>query len=106
MAVNNLRDLYFSQSALSIFDNCRRRFRYRYLDGLYWPAEWGMKEEVKNDLKQGRQFHLLAERYYSQSLGETVLDSADLLAAWFNSCLLYTSPSPRDRTRSRMPSSA
>ena len=25
---------------------------------------------------------------------------------WSNSCLLYTSPSPRDRTRSRMPSSA
>ena len=25
---------------------------------------------------------------------------------WFKSCLLYTSPSPRDRTRSRMPSSA
>ena len=23
-----------------------------------------------------------------------------------NTCLLYTSPSPRDRTRSRMPSSA
>ena len=31
------------------------------------------------------------------------------MAAMFsvlNSCLLYTSPSPRDRTRSRMPSSA
>ena len=26
--------------------------------------------------------------------------------AWNNPCLLYTSPSPRDRTRSRMPSSA
>ena len=25
---------------------------------------------------------------------------------WCNICLLYTSPSPRDRTRSRMPSSA
>ena len=25
---------------------------------------------------------------------------------WLNLCLLYTSPSPRDRTRSRMPSSA
>ena len=25
---------------------------------------------------------------------------------WGASCLLYTSPSPRDRTRSRMPSSA
>jgi len=28
------------------------------------------------------------------------------LARWLESCLLYTSPSPRDRTRSRMPSSA
>ena len=28
------------------------------------------------------------------------------LQAEFQSCLLYTSPSPRDRTRSRMPSSA
>ena len=25
---------------------------------------------------------------------------------WHKICLLYTSPSPRDRTRSRMPSSA
>ena len=25
---------------------------------------------------------------------------------WYVDCLLYTSPSPRDRTRSRMPSSA
>ena len=25
---------------------------------------------------------------------------------WIGTCLLYTSPSPRDRTRSRMPSSA
>ena len=25
---------------------------------------------------------------------------------WNTNCLLYTSPSPRDRTRSRMPSSA
>ena len=37
----------------------------------------------------------------------------DVPAAWlegfaedFRACLLYTSPSPRDRTRSRMPSSA
>ena len=27
-------------------------------------------------------------------------------AYYYNDCLLYTSPSPRDRTRSRMPSSA
>ena len=30
----------------------------------------------------------------------------NLYLAWCYVCLLYTSPSPRDRTRSRMPSSA
>ena len=29
-----------------------------------------------------------------------------VVAKQFGDCLLYTSPSPRDRTRSRMPSSA
>ena len=33
-------------------------------------------------------------------------ETAGLLAALSRTCLLYTSPSPRDRTRSRMPSSA
>ena len=32
--------------------------------------------------------------------------SAEKLATLVEDCLLYTSPSPRDRTRSRMPSSA
>ena len=34
------------------------------------------------------------------------LAKIDLYFRWFMICLLYTSPSPRDRTRSRMPSSA
>ena len=29
-----------------------------------------------------------------------------VLFAWYNNCLLYTSPSPRDLSTSRMPSSA
>ena len=32
--------------------------------------------------------------------------NADLISKDEDPCLLYTSPSPRDRTRSRMPSSA
>ena len=32
--------------------------------------------------------------------------TADAKVQWAYTCLLYTSPSPRDRTRSRMPSSA
>ena len=35
-----------------------------------------------------------------------VIKAAKLDANILKSCLLYTSPSPRDRTRSRMPSSA
>ena len=42
---------------------------------------------------------------------ETIKDTIPIvrayaLRAYLKSCLLYTSPSPRDRTRSRMPSSA
>ena len=33
-------------------------------------------------------------------------DASEYLSAHPDDCLLYTSPSPRDRTRSRMPSSA
>ena len=33
-------------------------------------------------------------------------DTAEIERQGVKSCLLYTSPSPRDRTRSRMPSSA
>ena len=32
--------------------------------------------------------------------------SQEYVTMWDKICLLYTSPSPRDRTRSRMPSSA
>ena len=40
-----------------------------------------------------------------QIRGDVVLDGVQE-AAELDGCLLYTSPSPRDRTRSRMPSSA
>ena len=33
-------------------------------------------------------------------------DGKIIVGGYFTTCLLYTSPSPRDRTRSRMPSSA
>ena len=38
--------------------------------------------------------------------GDRILDAASRFIAQGGRCLLYTSPSPRDRTRSRMPSSA
>ena len=50
--------------------------------------------------------------YEKEDNGEEIAIVADLTIGrkpfvdTYKSCLLYTSPSPRDRTRSRMPSSA
>ena len=40
------------------------------------------------------------------SLSHASISAEALINAEYVGCLLYTSPSPRDRTRSRMPSSA
>ena len=62
-----------------------------------------------------QQSHVFRE---NQQVAERVMDNNDLerergitilsknTSLMYNGCLLYTSPSPRDRTRSRMPSSA
>ena len=42
----------------------------------------------------------------SSSNNENLLKALDYIKSHKGFCLLYTSPSPRDRTRSRMPSSA
>ena len=42
---------------------------------------------------------------FNSVLANLYRDGRDAMG-WHSDCLLYTSPSPRDRTRSRMPSSA
>ena len=58
---------------------------------------------------------MLGERLRARRIGAIVaglggtliiLQPSILIFGWAATCLLYTSPSPRDRTRSRMPSSA
>ena len=50
----------------------------------------------------GTEDHFTAEEIYK----ELVLNNYDVGLATVYSCLLYTSPSPRDQRGSRMPSSA
>ena len=49
---------------------------------------------------------LMAPMTTSSSTSEGYVTEEELIYYLVRSCLLYTSPSPRDRTRSRMQSSA
>ena len=58
---------------------------------------------------EGEQLQLMAARMLGDQeqinrIRGTIVEQK--LMVHFKTCLLYTSPSPRDRTRSRMPSSA
>jgi len=79
----------------------------------YFSGKDKLYTEVwRRELVQMRDARLQAlEQVMSESGGKPPLE--DLLRSFanafvgpFRDCLLYTSPSPRDRTRSRMPSSA
>ena len=64
------------------------------LDKLIYPIYNKAAEEVM-------------QVYHSNDLGtQAKADNSPVTTADLLSCLLYTSPSPRDRQKSRMPSSA
>ena len=90
MAILDLQDLR------SIIDEMGKRaaeLRSRY--GNIAPATVGVLQ---------RRLLVLEQQGAQHFFGEPALDILDFLKV--APCLLYTSPSPRDRTRSRMPSSA
>ena len=73
----------------------------RFLVSWVPPAELQNRVIIKNGVKHPGNEHCGAFGCDSYDISGTV-DNRGSKGA----CLLYTSPSPRDRTRSRMPSSA
>ena len=70
--------------------------------GIKCGKSWKGKSYAKNDderNKKGERINSCFRKY--DSVVECFADHSEFIG-----CLLYTSPSPRDRTRSRMPSSA
>ena len=61
------------------------------------------EEKALKNLSSNISWHSLGEGFTWETQ-DRVRDEVLVKEAWL--CLLYTSPSPRDRTRSRMPSSA
>ena len=59
---------------------------------------------VQRIVKSGHRNSRINVRRVDKSCWDS--EVADVLSILNDACLLYTSPSPRDRTRSRMPSSA
>ena len=51
-------------------------------------------------------YHGLSTAEVNQRISNGKINTVDNKITKSYNCLLYTSPSPRDRTRSRMPSSA
>ena len=83
-------------------------------DYLWSPAEL---EDLRKQTGLDGSFLLAAAQEVSTDIGHVLVYGADhtiegisslkeLRARYPRACLLYTSPSPRDRTRTRMPSSA
>ena len=78
-----------------------------------FPQKGVVFKDITTLLSDAKSYHrmvdLIAHRYFGQKIEQVVGVEARgfvLGAALAYNCLLYTSPSPRDRTRSRMPSSA
>ena len=77
-------DFYFSQHALNLFKQCPLKFRFRYLDGFFWPGSWGQTAESQKLIDQGKKFHKLANRYYSRGWIPEKTGKNKQLVKWFS----------------------
>ncbi len=55
--MEDLKEMYFSQTALKTYLDCPYKFRNRYIDGLYWKYE-------SEGIRRGSEFHLDMKRHY------------------------------------------
>ena len=61
---------------------------------------------MSNTVPSSRSALAEIKQVHQNIMGTKEVDGENMEVAVIKACLLYTSPSPRDRTRSRMPSSA
>jgi len=90
MAISN--DFQFSQASLQDFQDCRRRFFYRYVEKLSWPAI-ETEPALANEewMRQGARFHQLVHQYFlglpKEKLSELSLEQN--LGMWWQGFLAH-----------------
>ena len=69
---------------------------------------WRLKDKLNDNYSNGREPYNVKQIFVDKSTDQLVFstEGKSTFGGYDKTCLLYTSPSPRDRTRSRMPSSA
>ena len=82
------------------------RLQPRRTGGLFQFSKWGLTEWFALTFLMGAVFVSVQVYEYASLVAEGVTISASAYGSAFYICLLYTSPSPRDLSTSRMPSSA
>ena len=106
-----LTDLYLSPEALEDIRNwgvdqvdeiTRREIYQAGDDAAAITRIFGVNLHDMDELGEGQEY----QNFYSNQLAASLNGSDPELVVGIDSCLLYTSPSPRDAHESRMPSSA
>lgn len=96
MAISN--DFQFSQASLQDFQDCRRRFFYRYVEKLSWPA-LETEPALANEewMRQGARFHQLVHQYFlglpKEKLSELSLEQN--LGMWWQGFLAHNPVDPK-----------
>ena len=71
---------------------------------IYGDSQWTYRPDLKTEADLWNNFKYILEQNNKDRLDGELLSDSEFEQV--KNCLLYTSPSPRDRQKSRMPSSA
>ena len=99
MSFNDIRTTL--QALIAVYDNCNSLHTNAYDEAITTPTEESVRRAMAIQLIINREWGLAKNQNSIQ--GSFVIEE---LTELVEDCLLYTSPSPRDATLSRMPSSA
>ena len=87
-------------------ETCLKETRLAGFSGTELGGKFPKNPSSLKEVLEEHELKLISGWYSGTMLNNNLKDEKIKLSLIFSSCLLYTSPSPRDRTRSRMPSSA